>query len=87
MDPGAAVMSRIPTRPVQVRLPEPVDDFLTGLAQERGESKTQIVQEALECLRQQLLERRMEAGYRELSGEQSQLVTAGLAASLPAIPD
>jgi len=80
-------MSRIPTRPVQVRLPEPVDDFLTGLAQERGESKTQIVQEALECLRQQLLERRMEAGYRELSGEQSQLVTAGLAASLPAIPD
>jgi len=45
------------------------------------------VQEALECLRQQLLERRMEAGYRELSGEQSQLVTAGLAASLPAIPD
>jgi hypothetical protein len=87
MDPGAAVMSRIPTRPVQVRLPEPVDDFLTGLAQERGESKTQIVQEALECLRQQLLERRMEAGYRELSGEQSQLVTAGLAAGLPAVPD
>jgi hypothetical protein len=87
MDPGAAVMSRTPTRPVQVRLPVPVDDYLTGLAQERAESKTQIVVQALECLRQQLLERRMEAGYRELAGEQGQLVAAGLAASLPTIPD
>ena len=80
-------MSRTPTRPVQVRLPVPVDDYLTGLAEERGESKTQIVVEALECLRQQLLERRMEAGYRELAGEHSQLVAVGLAASLPNIPD
>ena len=80
-------MSRTPTRPVQVRLPVPVDDYLTGLAEERGESKTQIVVEALECLRQQLLERRMEAGYRELAAEHSQLVAAGLAASLPSIPD
>jgi hypothetical protein len=79
-------MTRTPTRPVQVRLPEPVDDFLTGLAEELGESKTEIVVEALECLRQQLIERRMEAGYRELAGEQDQLVAAGLAASLPTIP-
>jgi hypothetical protein len=87
MDPGAAVMSRTPTRPVQVRLPVPIDDYLTGLAQERGESKTQIVVEALECLRQQLLERRMEAGYRELAGELHPIVAAGLAAGLPTIPD
>lgn len=80
-------MSRTPTRPVQVRLPVPLDDYLTGLVEERGESKTQIVVEALEGLRQQLLERRMEAGYRELAGEQSQLVAAGLAAGLPIIPD
>ena len=80
-------MSRTPTRPVQVRLPVPVDDYLTGLAEERGESKTQIVVEALECLRQQLLERRMEAGYRELAAEHGQLVAAGLAAGLPSIPD
>jgi hypothetical protein len=87
MDPGAAVMSRTPTRPVQVRLPEPVDDYLTGLAHGLGESKTQIVVEALECLRRQRLERCMAAGYRELAGEESRLVAAGLAASLPAIPD
>ena len=83
-------MSRTPTRPVQVRLPEPVDEFLTGLARDRGESKTQIVMEALECLRQQLLERHMEAGYCDLArarGGQDEIVAAGLAASLPVIPD
>jgi predicted transcriptional regulator len=86
MEHGAAVMSRTPTRPVQVRLPESLDAFLTGLADERGESKTRIVVEALECLRQQLLERRMEAGYRVLAGEQDHLVQAGLEAALPAVP-
>ena len=64
-------MSQTPTRPVQVRLPEAVDDFLTELARERGESKTSVVIEALDCLRQQVLERRMEAGYRELAGERA----------------
>jgi len=80
-------MSRMPTRPVQVRLPEPVDAFLAALAEERGETKTEIVVEALECLRQQLIERRMEAGYRDLADEERQIVTAGLAASLPTIAD
>jgi len=84
-------MSRASTRPVQVRLPEAVDDFLTQLAAERDESKTQIVVEAIECLRRQVLERRLEAGYRELAeeqaGEQDKLVRAGLAAPLPTIPD
>ena len=79
-------MSRMPTRPVQVRLPEPADAFLAALAEERGETKTEVVVEALECLRQQLIERRMEAGYRDLADEERQLVTAGLAASLPTIP-
>ena len=79
-------MDRLPTRPVQVRLPQPVDAFLAALAEERGETKTAIVVEALECLRQQLVERRMEAGYRELAEEHSQLIAAGLAAGLPSIP-
>ena len=80
-------MSRTPTRAVQVRLPVPQEEFLTALAEERGESKTQIVVEALECLRKQLLERRMETGYRELAQGQAELLEAGLDASLPAIPD
>lgn len=80
-------MSRTPTRPVQVRLPEAADALLNGLASELGKTKTQIVIEALECLRQQRLERQMEAGYRELAGEQAPIVEAGLAAGLPAVPD
>ena len=80
-------MSRTPTRPVQVRLPLSVDEFLTRLSLELGQSKTQIVVDALECLKQQRLDQSMAAGYRELADEQSQLVEAGLAASLTAIPD
>jgi len=95
-------MSQTPTRPVQVRLPQAVDDLLTEFSRERGKSKTSVVIEALECLRRQELERRMEAGYRELAGEhaaggsasgeqpgaeQDQFVRAALDASLPIIPD
>ena len=80
-------MSRTPTRPVQVRLPEATDALLTGLTKELGMSKTQIVIEALDCLQKQRLERQMEAGYRELANAQAQIVRAGLAAGLPAIPD
>jgi hypothetical protein len=97
MHAGAAIMSQTPTRPVQVRLPEAVNDLLTDLARERGESKTSVVIEALECLHRQGLERRMEAGYRELAGEraagepgggeQDEFVRAALGASLPVIPD
>jgi hypothetical protein len=97
MPSGAAVLSQTPTRPVQVRLPEAVDELLTELARERGQSKTSVVIEALECLHRQDLERRMEAGYRELAGEQvagesaggeqDEFVRAALDASLPVIPD
>jgi len=46
-------LSQTPTRPVQVRLPEAVDELLTELARERGQSKTSVVIEALECLHRQ----------------------------------
>jgi len=80
-------MSRTPTRPVQVRLPESADAFLSGLAHELGKTKTQIVVEALECLQKQRLERQMETGYRELADGQAQIVKAGLTAGLTAVPD
>lgn len=80
-------MSRTPTRALQVRLPLDADEFLTTLARERGESKTQVVVEALACLREQLVERSMEAGYRELAGADDDLVRAALDAALETIPD
>ncbi len=84
-------MSRTPTRPVQVRLPEEVDAFLTTTARQLGESKTEVVIEALACLRRQLVERHMEEGYRELAAhpdrESEEYVRASLAATLPTVPD
>lgn len=80
-------MSRVPTRAVQVRLSLEADAFLTAVARERGESKTQVVEEALECLREQLIERDMEAGYRELAGEDEALIRALLDATSSTILD
>jgi Arc/MetJ-type ribon-helix-helix transcriptional regulator len=73
-------------KPVQVRLPEKVRDFLTQTARERRESKSAVVIEALNCLREQQIEALMEEGYRALGDSQHDVVAAGLAAALPAIP-
>lgn len=69
-------MARVPTVPVQVRLPEPVSELLTRLAAERGESKTQIVVEALELLGDHLLEQKLEEAYRDLGDSQLEIVRA-----------
>lgn len=69
-------MPRVTTTPVQVRLPEPVNDFLTQLAADRHESKTQIVIEALDLLRDRLLEKKMEEGYRGVGDSQIEFVKA-----------
>ena len=80
-------MARPVTTPVQVRLPEPVNAFLTELAHERHESKTDIVVEALECLRQHLLEQKMEEGYREIGDSQLEYVEAALKLASEVLPD
>jgi len=80
-------MSHKSTRLVQLRLPEASDAHLSALARELGKTKTQIVIEALDCLRRQRLERQMEAGYRELADAQAPIVRVGLTAGLPPVPD
>lgn len=80
-------MTRTPTRPVQVRLPEKADAFLSGYAETTGKTKSDVVVEALDCLRRRQIELQMEAGYRELADDQNAVVTAGLAAGLSSIPD
>ncbi|MGD0998272.1 MAG: hypothetical protein ABR941_08165 [Thermoleophilia bacterium] len=80
-------MPRVTTTPVQVRLPEPVNDFLTQLAADRHESKTQIVIEALDLLRDRLLEKQMEEGYREIGDSQIELVKAMQPLVAEALPE
>ena len=80
-------MPRVATTPVQVRLPDAVNEFLAGLAAERHEGKTQIVIEALELLRDHLLAQRLEQGYREIGGVQLDIVEAMQPLVAEALPE
>ncbi len=73
-------------KPVQVRLTGATREFLTRTAKESGRTQSDIVTEALECLKDQRTLALMEEGYRQMGASQSDLVEAGLAAALPIIP-
>jgi len=73
-------------KPVQVRLPGWARDFVTEQARERRQTKSDVVIEALDCLRERQVEALMEEGYRALGDSQHDVVAAGLGAALPAIP-
>jgi hypothetical protein len=73
-------------RPVQVRLDAPAREFLVLTAQERGQTQSDVVAEALECLKEQRVQALMEEGYREMGASQRDVIQAGLAAALPIIP-
>ncbi len=80
-------MSRVATTPVQVRLPDQANQFLTDLAAERHESKTQIVIEALDLLRDHLLAQRLERGYRDIGGSQLDVAEAMQSLVAEALPE
>jgi predicted transcriptional regulator len=80
-------MPRVATTPVQVRLPDTANAFLTQLATERHESKTQIVIEALELLHDHLLAERMAQGYVDVGASQLDVVTALADVAVRAFPE
>ena len=80
-------MPRVATTPVQVRLPDSVNEFLAHVAAERHESKTQIVIEALELLRDHLLAQSLEQGYRAIGGVQLDVVEAMQPLVAEALPE
>jgi predicted transcriptional regulator len=80
-------MPRVATTPVQVRLPDTANAFLSRLAAERHESKTQIVIEALELLRDHLLAERMAQGYRDIGDSQLDVVEALAKVAVRAFPE
>lgn len=73
-------------KPVQVRLSASVREFLAQTAKERHETKSEVVADALNGLREQRVEALMEEGYRKLGESQQAVIEAGLAAALPIIP-
>ena len=74
-------------RPVQVRLPADMDEFLSQTARDRRRSKSDVVIKALTCLREKQIDALMEEGYRKLGDSQRDVIQAGLDAALPILPE
>jgi hypothetical protein len=80
----AAVM---PNKPATFRLPQWVLDFLESRAEERRASKTEIVVEAVACLRDRELEALMREGYREMAEESRATAEASLPTAAETLPE
>jgi uncharacterized protein (DUF1778 family) len=80
------VTSHALKRPVQIRLTASAREFLVQAAEERGQTQSQVVTDALNLLREQRVEALMEEGYRRLGESQQAVIEAGLTAALPIVP-
>jgi hypothetical protein len=74
------------TVPTQVRLPLWARDYIAERARLQQMTQKDVLVEAIELLRESEIEALMEEGYREIAESQSDVVEAGLAAALPAMP-
>jgi hypothetical protein len=83
---GVAMASRQPSTPVQLRLPAWAAEFIDTQAKEGGTTRSGVMIQALECLRQRELERLMEQGYREMAESNQALAEDGLTAGGEAWP-
>jgi len=74
------------TVPTQVRLPLWAREYIAERARLRQTTQKEVLVEAIEMLRESEIEAFMEEGYREIADSQREIVEAGLATALPAIP-
>lgn len=72
---------------VNVRLPEWATEFVEERSKVRRESKTQVIVEALSCLRGQETEDLMREGYMALRQESVALAEEGMAAGAETLPE
>ena len=77
----------MPSKPATFRLPQWALDFLEREAEQRQQSKTQIVLEAVTLLRDQELALLMEEGYREMADEARTMAEASLPAAAETLPE
>lgn len=75
------------SRPVNFRLPEWVIDYLEVRAQARRETKTQVIVDAVTCLRDQELSALMEEGYRDRAEEPLEFAELSLPAAAETLPE
>ena len=77
----------LPNKPVNFRLPQWVIDFLETRAAETNETKTQVIVEAVACLRDREIAALMEEGYREMSEQSLSMAEESLPAAIETLPD
>jgi hypothetical protein len=74
-------------RPVQFRLPGWARDYVEGRASAKGESKTQVVIEAISCLRSREMEELMKEGYLAMRETARGVAEEGMAAGAETLPE
>jgi hypothetical protein len=72
---------------VTVRLPETLSEYLNARVEQGGETKTQVIISALECLRQREREDLMLQGYREMGEFDRALAEADMGAGSESLPE
>lgn len=77
----------VPNRPMNFRLPQWVIDFLEVRATERDQTKTQVLAEAVACLRDREIAVLMEEGHRETAEEGLVLSEGSLPAVIETLPE
>jgi BioD-like phosphotransacetylase family protein len=75
------------TKPAQFRFPEWANLFVEERAAATGSSRTDVVLEALECLRQREVEGLMAEGYLARAAESADLAEQGLRAAEKSLPE
>lgn len=75
------------TKPVQFRLPAWARDFLDEQSRQVGSTKTEVVVEALECLREKELAALMAEGYQELAEINTQMAEENVGIAGETLPE
>lgn len=75
------------TKPAQFRLPVWAHEFVEERSAEYGVTKTEVVLEALSCLRQRETEELMAEGYRELGALNAELAESAAAFAAETLPE
>jgi predicted DNA-binding protein len=75
------------TKPVQFRLPAWAREFLDEQSRQAGTTKTEVVVEAIECLRDKELAALMAEGYRELADLNEELAEESIGIAGEALPE
>ncbi len=74
-------------KPFNVRLPMWAVDFVERRSNETGETKTQVVVDAIACLRAAHVQALMSEGYEEMRKANSQMAEEDMAAGCESLPE